>query len=90
LFKARELVQEVKFFVGFEFLENGVGARMGAGEDDAKFGSGKCNKSIVWRKFRGVVVKKDGDGFGKSGALGSSDSNGRVSGVGESASSVGG
>jgi hypothetical protein len=37
LFKARELVQEVEFFVGFEFLEDRVSAGMGAGEDDAEF-----------------------------------------------------
>jgi hypothetical protein len=88
LFKAGELVQEVEFFVGFEFLEDGVGAGMRAREDDAKFGSSEGDESIVWRKFGGVVVKKDGNGFGKGGALGSSDGDSRVASVGESASCV--
>jgi hypothetical protein len=90
LFKARELVKEVEFFVGFEFLEDGVSAGMRTGKDDAEFRSSECDESVVWGKFRGVVVKKDGDGFGKGGALRSSDGDGRVAGVGEGAGSVSG
>lgn len=83
-------MQEVEFFVGFEFLEDGVGAGMRAREDDAEFGSSEGDESIVWRKFGGVVVKKDGNGFGKGGALGSSNGDSGIASVGEGAGCVGG